>query len=390
MPVDITITIAEGETTFVVWDSLQYQSFQFSVNAEPIDLEIDKYNWILKMVGEADTNPQLNQGILLVNGVHFETYETEIWNAYENKAFWGDLDITFWDCFDTPSGGYPSTLPEPIGHGQIPVDILGRFSLVLWIGNNYAGDLGKWQQSPILQYLKSGGNVILITRNGQSFIYGDLQEYLGITWAENSANTLQNCKAVYPGLQSLQIIGDQSSNAVFETDLDSEESFLLFSETESFDVDRGVGVWHKPTSGGSHRQDGGNFVFISGRPYRYDYEGLRENVEHIVSNLLHEPYAGQGNRLSLIQSYPNPFHTSTKIRYNLPVAGNVKIIIYNIIGEKIKTLVDEFQPAGFYIKNWNIDKDIGSLSSGIYFLQILQEGENKKTHKDRLKMIYLK
>jgi len=52
MPVDVTISTVSGETTFVVWDSLQTQSFQLSVSSEPIKLEIDKNNWILKQIGE--------------------------------------------------------------------------------------------------------------------------------------------------------------------------------------------------------------------------------------------------------------------------------------------------------------------------------------------------
>jgi aminopeptidase N len=50
MPIDITVTIAQGDTTFIVLDSLQTQSFQFTVMSEPVNLELDKDNWILKMI----------------------------------------------------------------------------------------------------------------------------------------------------------------------------------------------------------------------------------------------------------------------------------------------------------------------------------------------------
>lgn len=52
MPIDVTISTANGETTFVVWDSLQTQSFQLSVSSAPTKLEIDKNNWILKLIQE--------------------------------------------------------------------------------------------------------------------------------------------------------------------------------------------------------------------------------------------------------------------------------------------------------------------------------------------------
>jgi len=50
MPIDITVTTAEDETTFVVWDSLQAQSFQLYLTSEPISLELDKNDWILKII----------------------------------------------------------------------------------------------------------------------------------------------------------------------------------------------------------------------------------------------------------------------------------------------------------------------------------------------------
>ncbi|MGB5894450.1 MAG: M1 family metallopeptidase, partial [Ignavibacteriaceae bacterium] len=159
MPIDITITTANGEINFVAWDSLKTQSFQFSVPSEPISIELDKNNWILKLIKEPFVNPTFDQGILLVNGVSFDVYGQEIRYSYNNNAFWGELPISFWDCFDAPIGGYPSTLPVPMGHGKIPNEILSKFSTIIWIGNNYTGDLSSWKQTQILTYLQAGGNL---------------------------------------------------------------------------------------------------------------------------------------------------------------------------------------------------------------------------------------
>jgi len=389
MPVDVTVTTALGETTLVVWDSLAHQSFELTVNSEPQDLEIDKYNWILKIVEESFSDPVFDQGVLLVNGVFFETYDEEIRNAYENKAFWGNLNISFWDCFDTPEGGYPPTLPQPLGHGKIPSDILGNYSTVIWIGNNYAGDLGKWQLSPIHDYLEAGGNVLLTSRNGQGFIYGELQDYLGINWAENTVNWLNNCEAVYPGLQSMEFIGEQSSNAVFDTDLESGQSVLLFKESESFSEPRGLGVWHKPDQD-DESETGGNFVFISGRPYRYNQNQLRQNIEYIVNNLFTEPGGKISNSISLLKNYPNPFTQSTRISYSLPVDGMVTIDLFNILGQKSLRLFIGFQTANYYVRNWETEGLQHRLSSGVYLLRISLKGEDGKTYRKSTKMLYLK
>jgi hypothetical protein len=241
-------------------------------------------------IHEAIVNPTFDRGILLVNGVSFQTYGQEIHDAYESRAFWGDFPISFWDCFDAPQEGYPSTLPEPLGYGSVPAESLRQFSTVIWVGNDYGIDMGSWRLTPMLPYLEAGGNLLLLTRRGQSFLDADadFQRYLGITWAEEIDNTLHNCISASPGLHNMTLIGDQTYNAVFDTALTSTESTLLFKETASFPVPRGLGVLRKPVAGGSYHDDGGGFVFISGRPYRYDADQLRSNVEYILGDFFQE------------------------------------------------------------------------------------------------------
>ena len=77
----------------------------------------------------------------------------------------------------------------------------------------------------------------------------------------------------------------------------------------------------------------------------------------------------------LSQNYPNPFNPVTNIRYNLPSYTNVRLTIYNILGQKIRTVVDSGQPAGEYEVQWNGLSDSGSpVSSGIY-LYIIETSE---------------
>ena len=386
MPIDITVTTTQGETTLVVWDSLATQSFQLMVNAEPLDLELDKYNWILKTIEEPFVNPQFDQGILLVNGVDFETYGQEIWECYQNRAFSGNFRISFWDSFDTPNSGYPSTLPEPMGHGMVPAEVLGRYSTVIWIGNHYNGDVGKWQQTSILAYLKAGGNILLMTRLGRDFIYGELQEYLGITWAENPECIIWNCAAVYPGLQDNLISAEQSYNAVFETDFSNSESILLFQEPVSFSVPRGLGMWHKPAAGGNYHSEGGNFVFLSGRPYRYDASRLRTNVEYILENFFHEPSGTLPDRMTLYQNYPNPFNGSTTIPFYLERAGQVELTMFNTLGQKVKTLFSGNMATGDHVVSWDGNDEAGNVvASGIYIYHLRSDGSTETR-----KMVLLK
>ena len=77
---------------------------------------------------------------------------------------------------------------------------------------------------------------------------------------------------------------------------------------------------------------------------------------------------------NLYQNYPNPFNPTTKIAYDIPRDAKVKLVIYDILGREVKTIINnEFRSAGKYITEFN-----GSyLSSGIYFARILvNEGKD--------------
>jgi hypothetical protein len=78
---------------------------------------------------------------------------------------------------------------------------------------------------------------------------------------------------------------------------------------------------------------------------------------------------------ALIQNYPNPFNPSTTIRYELPVTSKVTIAIYNVLGQKVRTLVNEIQNAGPQLQVWNSKSDAGSnVASGVYFYRIQTHG----------------
>ena len=74
---------------------------------------------------------------------------------------------------------------------------------------------------------------------------------------------------------------------------------------------------------------------------------------------------------ALLQNYPNPFNPSTTIQYRLKEPVDVTISIYNSMGQKVATLVDEKQAAGSYSLLWNaMDEYNNRVSTGIYFYQI--------------------
>jgi formylglycine-generating enzyme required for sulfatase activity len=77
----------------------------------------------------------------------------------------------------------------------------------------------------------------------------------------------------------------------------------------------------------------------------------------------------------LDQNYPNPFNPSTTIPYTLKIAGYVNISMYNIMGQKVRTLANGYQTAGHHTTIWNgRDKDDRSVSAGVYIYRIQTGG----------------
>jgi len=75
--------------------------------------------------------------------------------------------------------------------------------------------------------------------------------------------------------------------------------------------------------------------------------------------------------LALYPNYPNPFNPQTTLRYDLPLAGQVRLTIYNLVGQRVRTLVDRHQQAGHYRLTWDGRNDAGfAAASGLYLYRL--------------------
>ncbi|MBN1482101.1 T9SS C-terminal target domain-containing protein [candidate division KSB1 bacterium] len=92
----------------------------------------------------------------------------------------------------------------------------------------------------------------------------------------------------------------------------------------------------------------------------------------------------------LSQNYPNPFNPSTTISYTLPRPAYVKLEIYNAIGQKVRTLVNDAQQAAVHKINWDTTNDYGiKLAAGLYIYQLRAESDTESFVETK-KMIILK
>lgn len=89
---------------------------------------------------------------------------------------------------------------------------------------------------------------------------------------------------------------------------------------------------------------------------------------------------------TLSQNYPNPFNPSTTFEYSLPSPSRVAIDIFNIMGRRVRVLVQETKPAGVYRIDWNGTDQTGEpVASGVYVYRLQTDG-----HVETRRMLLLK
>jgi hypothetical protein len=111
---------------------------------------------------------------------------------------------------------------------------------------------------------------------------------------------------------------------------------------------------------------------------------LRFDVSHLT-NINEVENSSMPTQFSLKQNYPNPFNPGTKINWQSPVGSHQTVKVFDVLGNEIATLVNEYKPAGTYEVEFRPETSIKHPASGIYFYQ-LKTGDFIQTKK----MLYLK
>lgn len=94
-----------------------------------------------------------------------------------------------------------------------------------------------------------------------------------------------------------------------------------------------------------------------------------QNTDYTITSVKETFNQITPNNYQLYQNYPNPFNPTTTITFSLPKAGNVKLIVYNSLGQEVAKLVEGYKEVGTYTLSWNAD----NLPSGIYIYKLETE-----------------
>jgi hypothetical protein len=282
-------------------------------------------------------------------------------------------------------------------NGDIYAQRIDTSGTIFWAANGAAICNESHEQNNVAIASDGAGGAIMAwtdLRDDQGNIYAQRVDAAGnVQWA---ANGIPVCSA--GGIQDWSVIISDGNGGAIITWEDQRQSALNTDIYAQRINASGVPQWTAngvaigaatDIQGGPQLiGDGSGGAFITWEDQRL---GLTQN------DIYAQWVDGQGNlagvvgieeddpaiisEFQLYQNYPNPFNPTTKISWQLAVGSQVKLEIYNLIGQRVATLVDENRPAGSH----SIQFNAASLPSGIYYYQ-LQAGD----YRDIKKMILLK
>jgi hypothetical protein len=187
------------------------------------------------------------------------------------------------------------------------------------------------------------------------------------------------------------ISGGDRVNLIWDDNSASEDGYIILRQTNSGNTGNYISSMPVLDSVGANVRTYVDTTVIIGGSYSYVVYGYNSKTNSKYSNfvtiLVTDVENGEKmpTKFALFQNYPNPFNPSTEIKYSLPEAGEVNISVYNMLGEKIATLVNSGKNAGYHQVTWNAE----NIPSGVYFIstRIISNG---KTHSFTKKAMLLK
>ncbi|KAB2852752.1 MAG: T9SS type A sorting domain-containing protein, partial [Ignavibacterium sp.] len=230
-----------------------------------------------------------------------------------------------------------------------------------------------------------------ITNGSSTFLVNATGSYLGITfnpvtnelWATSRAFNMPNKDAIFK-----VNISTGDTTIVGHTGLGKQTNDIVFDENNNLYGVIGSASELNDIISINTSTGAGSVIGSVGMKHILSLAYLDQFTTDIDENQNNEILPAD---FVLSQNYPNPFNPSTTINFSLPVESDVKLVIYNILGQELITLLDEQMTAGNHSVNWNaMNNGRKHLTSGIYFYKITANGVNGQKFQDIKKMILIK
>ena len=132
------------------------------------------------------------------------------------------------------------------------------------------------------------------------------------------------------------------------------------------------------------------FVPVNGVDYYYWLDAVASNgglsakvvARFVQTDVNEETTVSLPQKYFLYQNFPNPFNPSTEIQYQLSEPGDVRLTIYDLLGQEMRVLVSERQPAGWYRVRWDGRDEAGmQVSSGVVLYRLAVGSDFVQTRK---------
>jgi hypothetical protein len=208
--------------------------------------------------------------------------------------------------------------------------------------------------------MQSGDRFVAVGSGGRIYKSTDI----GATWQQKSSGTTNTLRSIYfLSLDSGLAVGD---NGTVRLTTNGGETWFTdpFFNSPSTRNYSSVSCVHKETNTYYAMSD--SIFYVSDDP-------IIAGINNISSEI--------PNDFSLSQNYPNPFNPTTKFKFKLPSKGFVKLIVFDMLGKEIETLVNEDLNAGTYEYQWNGI----NLPTGVYFYRLITD-----SYSETRKMVMIK
>ena len=256
-----------------VWNFTDEQSYTVSLTvSDGVDQHTRVIDDYITVLGNTSN-------ILVVNGIAYATYNTQMENFYSSSACFGNNQVDVWDLFGDQCFDYSinSNIQQVnLINRTIPTSILKLYHKVIWIGNSYGGDEAFYNPQQVLSYVQDGGNFLLATREGAEFFDTDLQNYCGIT-SFSGLLALTELIALEDSLVNIPTAGGTNDRNQFALLDVSSEAIPIFDDNVSTNWIAGFRI---------QKDNEGSFIYIAGRPYRFDNTAMSQNYDYMLSNWL--------------------------------------------------------------------------------------------------------